>query len=58
MNLSEHPLLMQSHALSVEVDRLPPHDEQTAIIVALQAWRERLYAHLKAQGLLVTGVDA
>ncbi len=54
-NLNQHPLLMQAHELSVEVDLLPAHPDQTELISALSKWREQLEAHLENQGLLKEG---
>jgi len=52
INLSQHPLLMQSYELSVEVDKLPAHPDQTALISALGEWRKQLEDHLQKHGLL------
>lgn len=50
--LDQHPLLIQAHELSVEVDKLPAHPEQTTLITNLGKWRDELYAHLEKHGLL------
>lgn len=53
MNLSQHPLLMSAYELSVEVDKLPAHVDQTALITALGEWRKQLAEHLEKHGLLL-----
>jgi len=52
VTLDRHPLLMQAHQLSVEVDKLPAHTDQTALITALGEWRLKLVEHLSKHGLL------
>lgn len=53
MELNRHPLLMQAYRLSADVDTLPAHPDQTALIIELTAWRARLAAHLEKHGLLL-----
>jgi len=50
--MDRHPLLLQAYELSVQVDRLPAHVEQTALITALGKWRDQLTDHLDRHGLL------
>lgn len=50
--LDEHPLLLQAYALNRDVDTLPAHPDQTALITQLGDWRARLYAHLAKHNLL------
>lgn len=52
--LNRHPLLMQAYELSVKVDRLPAHPDQTELISALSKWREQLASHLTKHGLLIS----
>lgn len=52
IQLNEHPLLMQAYELSVEVDKLPAHTEQTDLIAKLGHWRDQLAAHLEKHRLL------
>lgn len=59
MNLNEHPLLWQSYLLHRAVDtELPPHEEATALVIALGDWERRLYAHLQTEGLTRKGASA
>ena len=53
VSLDQHPLLKQAYDLSVEVDKLPAHVEQTALIIALTEWRAKLKEHLVTHNLLV-----
>lgn len=52
ITLNQHPLLLQAYELMVEVDKLPAHPEQTALITDLGDWRNKLTAHLEKHGLL------
>lgn len=54
VTLDQHPLLRQAYELSVEVDKLPAHADQTALITALGEWRDKLATHLSRHGLLST----
>lgn len=52
MRVDLHPLLMRWHRFMREVDGLPAHNDQTALITELGDWGRKLYKHLEKQDLL------